>query len=232
MSPGVEDQQIVGRSSPRGVNAAHAPVGEKLIVHGKRGRRMAGLGNSDPKFDFRQRGANLLHRWREGRVEHDRLRVGVVEEIDELIGHIAVVRIDRRKARLEGGEIGLKVFRGVVEIGGDLGLPGQPTVQKPARQAIGAAVKVAPGDDPITPDLGGAIRDGIGHGFPQVGIVPHNHDATPRVSSLARIGPTAGRRVNARGYIFISDMACGAAARTTNSALTAPDLAKVSATGT
>jgi hypothetical protein len=119
-------------------------------------------------------------------VEHHGLGVGVVEQIDQLVGDVAIVGVDRDEARLERREIGLEVFGGVVEIGRDLGLPAESDLQKPRRQGVGPAVEIGPGQAPLAMDLRRAVRNGVGHRFPDVGVIPLGHGASPR-SRLARL---------------------------------------------
>ena len=131
---GVEDQQVVAGPPPGRPHALGPPADDGLVVLGEGRRRVSGLGHRDPQLHARQPAADRLHGRREGGVEHHRLGVGVVEQVDQFVGDIAVVGVDRHEAGLEGGEVGLEVFRRVVEIGRDLGLPAQPGVQQPPRQ--------------------------------------------------------------------------------------------------
>ena len=112
-------------------------------------------------------------------MEDDCLGVGVVEEIEQLLGLVAVVGVDRGQARLEGGIVGLQVLRRVVEIGRDLGLMAEPGLQQMRGQGVGPPVKVAPADDPLSADLGRTIRRRRGDLFPDVGEVPAGHARSP-----------------------------------------------------
>ncbi len=136
---------------------------------------MAGLRDGDPGLHLGQAVADLLDRGRERGVEHHRLGVGVVEQVEQFVGDIAVVGVHRRQAGLEGGEVGLEVFGAVVEVGGDLGLMRQAGVQQMPGHTVGAAVEILPADDRLSPDLSGTLRDGGGYGFPEVGIGPDGH---------------------------------------------------------
>jgi hypothetical protein len=82
-------------------------------------------------------------------VEHDRLGVGVVEEIQDLLGPVPVVRVDRRHPRLERRVVRLEVLGAVVEVGGDLRLPSEPGGDQVGGERVRAPVEVAPGHDPI-----------------------------------------------------------------------------------
>ena len=91
-------------------------------------------------------------------VEHDGLGVGVVEQVDDLVGAVAVVRVDRRQAGLEGGDVGLEVLGAVVEVGRDLGLVAEAGVEEVGGQGVGPAVELAPRDHPVALDLARAGR--------------------------------------------------------------------------
>src|SRR5437588_6000 len=110
-------------------------------------------------------------------VEPDRLGVGVVEEVGDLLGPVAVVGVDGDEAGLEGGHVGLQVLRAVVEVGGELGLPGQAGVEQIGGQPVGPAVELAPGDDPFTLELARGVGHLGCHCFPHVGEVPIPHRA-------------------------------------------------------
>ena len=53
-------------------------------------------------------------------VEHERLGVGVVEQVPQLLVEVAVVDVDRHAADLERGVLGLEVLVAVVEVEADL----------------------------------------------------------------------------------------------------------------
>ena len=53
-------------------------------------------------------------------MEHERLAVGVLEQVEQLVVKVAVVDVDRDVAPLEGGELRLGVLDAVVEVEPDL----------------------------------------------------------------------------------------------------------------
>ncbi len=86
-------------------------------------------------------------------VEHDGLGVGVVEQVDDLLGSVPVVRVDRREAALERGDVGLEVLGAVVQVGRHLDLVVEPGVEQVGGEGVGAPVEVAPRDHPVALDL-------------------------------------------------------------------------------
>ena len=55
--------------------------------------------------------------------------VGVVEEVEKLLLHIAVVHVEGRAARLVGPQHALQVFVAVVHVEGDVILAGFPVLE-------------------------------------------------------------------------------------------------------
>ena len=96
--------------------------------------------------------------------EHDRRRVGVGEQLGELLAGVAVVRVDRDRADLERGEDGLQVRGAVVEVAGDrVARPDPGRVQR-GGQPGGAVVELGvgvsrPGSEMAT--ASGRVRDGL-----------------------------------------------------------------------
>ncbi len=69
-------------------------------------------------------------------VEHHGGRVGVVPQVDEFVGGVAVVGVDDREADLERGEDRLEVLRAVVEVLRHLVLLGRLGPQQRRRDAV------------------------------------------------------------------------------------------------
>ena len=72
------------------------PGDHSVVVGGEGGNRVSSLGDRDPALDVRELAADALDGLGKGRVEDNGLRIGVVEQVDELVGHIAVVGVHRR----------------------------------------------------------------------------------------------------------------------------------------
>ena len=119
--------------------------------------------------------ADRGHMVGEGTVEDQRLRAGVVQQIDEFFVHVAVVDVERREAGLEGAHHRFKVFVAVVEVDAEVILAGLPILQprpfgvqsqsrrgEMARQTPGAFGEFAVGEATIPKDNGFAFRNGLG----------------------------------------------------------------------
>ena len=77
---------------------------------------------------------------RELAVEHDRLGVGVVEEVAQLVLDVAVVHVDRHRAELERGEHALEVLDAVVEVERDVVAGADAEPGEVVREPVGALV--------------------------------------------------------------------------------------------
>jgi hypothetical protein len=119
---------------------------------------MTGLRHRHVALHQGQTGAQGIENGRKRGVEDHSLRISVVEEVEQLLGAIAVVDVEWREPTLERGVVGLEVFGPVVEIGCDLGLLGQARGDEVGGQSVRVAVKRAPGDDTLALDDGGMIR--------------------------------------------------------------------------
>ena len=62
----------------------------------------------------------------ERRVEDQRLGIGVVEQVPQLVVEVAVVDVDRHAANLEGPVLGLEVLVAVVHVQPDLAVVTEP----------------------------------------------------------------------------------------------------------
>ena len=108
----------------------------------------------------------------EAGVEHHGLGVGVVEQVDDLVRAVAVVRVDRHHRRLERGDHGLHVLGTVVQVAGHLGLMAQAGGDEVGGQRVGPAVELAPRDRAIALDLARPIGHSCGDRLEDVGEVP------------------------------------------------------------
>ena len=133
-SSGRADLRITRRRPRRGL-----PTRSRWRSRGTdRSRRRRG---SRPHL--RERRTEPRHPIGEAAVEYDRGRVGVRPEECELLVAVAVVRVDRHQARLQGREDGLEVLVAVVEVLGDLVLAPSPASSRdwarpPARRSKSA----------------------------------------------------------------------------------------------
>ena len=122
---GVEQQQVVAAArdqrSRRERAAPDAATASYGVAHS--GPASGVVRDDVPPLDLARAGGGCRRAARANAgVEHDRLGVGVVEQVDELVAAIAVVRVDRDHRRLERGDHRLHVLRAVVEVAGHLRL--------------------------------------------------------------------------------------------------------------
>ena len=108
---------------------------------------------------------------RELGVEDDGARVGVVEEVPQLLLDVAVVDVDRHRAELERGEHAFEVLDAVVEVQGDVVTGADAAVLQHVREPVGPGVRGRERQAPFTADEGLVGGHGVGDALPQVGQV-------------------------------------------------------------
>ena len=108
----------------------------------------------------------------EGPVEHHGDGVGVLPQVAQLVVAVAVVGVDRDEPDLDRGEGGLQVLGRVVEVDGHLVLLRGAEVEQELRDAVGAAVELAPGDVAFTLRHGDRLGLYVRHRLPDVCVVP------------------------------------------------------------
>ncbi len=110
----------------------------------------------------RQLGEHLGERRRELRVHDDRRRPGVVEQVAQLLGDVAVVDVERGDAGLQAAEHRLEVLVAVVQVDGEVVLAGLV-----AGKVGPLGVAAEPGADEVVGQPVGALGD-VGPGQPAV----------------------------------------------------------------
>ena len=183
---GVEDVEIVGRKI--GARRPRVRRGERLlVVEGPGQQRLArAVLHLQPEPHLAETAADPREGGREAGVKDDRPRLGVVEEILELLVDVAVVHVHGDAARLEGADHPLEILVPVVEIERDVRLPGfpvaqlaarrataQPRVPQHAREAPRAVRELRPGQPPVAEDQALALRNHRGDRFVDRGQVEH-----------------------------------------------------------
>ena len=129
-------------------------------------------------------------------MEHDRLGVGVVEEVGDLLRAVPVVGVDRHHAGLERGDERLQVLDAVVQVAGDLRLVAEPGGHEVGGEGAGPPIELAPRDDPVALHLARPVGDPGGDGLVDVGEVPVVHASPgerPSASEGAVICTARGR---------------------------------------
>ena len=127
-------------------------------------------------------------------VNHDR-GVGIVEDVIDFFRCVAIVHIHMHQPRLEAGGQQLTVFGPVVHVEGDLVAEGCAPGQDCARQVVGAAGRIAPGDDFRAMNIGGGVGRNDGRdAVKNVAVIPLEHAAQlPGSFVMAPTGRAAGR---------------------------------------
>ena len=108
---GVKDPEIVGGTFA--ASRRHRRRDDVLVSVGP--IRALAVTDMDPPADLGEVRADSVEPLGERLVEEDRLRIAVVDQVGELVLHIAVIHIARRGSELERGELRLEVLVAVVE---------------------------------------------------------------------------------------------------------------------
>ena len=193
----VEHVEVVGREV--GAGRPGLGRGERLlVVEGSGQERLArAVLHLEPEPHLREAAADAREDRREARVEDDRARVGVVEEVLELLVDVAVVHVQGDAARLERADHPLEILVSVVEIERDVRLPGLPVAQLAARRAAAqprapqharepprAIRELRPAEPAVAEDQALALRDRRGDRLVDRGQVEHravSEEGEPRL---------------------------------------------------
>ena len=129
------------------------------------------------KLKRRHFGTDALHVLRQRAVEDQCLGGGVVQQIQQLLVHVAVVDVERRQPRLERAEHAFQVLVAVVEIEAQVVLARLEVLERVAtrvaavaphrkemRETIRALLKLPIGQAPVAKDDGVAVGNGVGNG--------------------------------------------------------------------
>ena len=120
---------------------------------------------------------------------HDRTRVGVGEEVPQLVGTVAVVHVHRDRSQLERGEHRLEVLGAVVQEETHVVARADPTTREMVRESRRASVELREREPPVLTDQRFTVGNRVRDEFEEVGEVVV--DAVPAV---CRSGDGSGRR--------------------------------------
>ena len=169
---GVEDVEVVGGA--RAEIARRARGRDRRLVVDRRqagGRRVGAVVDREEGSELRQRCRDRGELGCELTVEHDRARVGVVEQVAQLVLDVAVVDVDRHRAQLERGEHHFEVLDRVVEVAGDVVAGPDAALGERVGQAGRPRVLLGEGQPAIGAHQRLVIGHRVGDAFPQVGEV-------------------------------------------------------------
>ncbi len=133
---------------------------------------MPGLvGDLQDHPEIRKLVQHLCQRRRERRMDHHGARLRVGQQVQQLLGHVAVVDVERGDAGLERTEHRLEVFVAVVEVDrqvvlaalvageiGSLGCDAEALADQMVREATGALGDLGPRVTPLTEDEAIGVR--------------------------------------------------------------------------
>ena len=117
---------------------------------------------------------------RELLVEHQRLEVGVVEQVAQLLLDVAVVDVDGHGPQLEHGQQGLDPAHRVPAVDPDVVARAQAGVGQVVGQAVGALVELGVGALLAVAHHGQAVGHGVDGVLEQVGEVVRHVRCSPR----------------------------------------------------
>jgi hypothetical protein len=117
-------------------------------------------------------------------VEDHGAGVGVGPQVEQLVGGVAVVGVDRGQPELERGEHGLEVLGARVEVLRDARTGFEALLEQPGREGVGPLVEALPGRAAIPLDERHPLRLHLGDRLPHLGEVPARHGHVPCSSSF------------------------------------------------
>ena len=154
----------VHAAGPRRATEGRMAADQVLVV--RDGRTLIRVAHLDDPAQPRQPGRDLPDAVGEAGVDDHRLRIGVLQELAQLLVAVPVVDVDVHGVELDRGEERLEVLAAVVEVERDLATLTDAGSLQPRRQASGPLVQLAPGAHPAPVDQGDLVRDGVGDRFP------------------------------------------------------------------
>ena len=176
----VQQEEVVAAAGPGRRHPVGAAGDEGLVRRGPVGPVAGLVGDDVPTANLRQALADPVEQLGERGVEHDRLGVGVVEQVEDLLRPVAEVGVHRDGRDLEGGVHRLQVLRPVVQVLGDLGLLAEPGGEEVGGERVGPPVELPPRDDAVALHLAGPVGHPGGDRLVDVGQVPVGRDDVHR----------------------------------------------------
>jgi len=141
---GVEEVDVVATAAPSRCHAIGAAGGRILVRRRPVGARTVGVVDPQPRLHLRQPVADRVDRVGERTVEDDRAGVGVVPQVQQLVGGVSVVRVDRSERTLERGVRRLHVLVAVVQVLGHGLLAFEAGVEQVLCHSVGSPVDLGP----------------------------------------------------------------------------------------
>ena len=127
-------------------------------------------------------------------VEHQALEVGVVEDVVELTGDVAVVHVDRDGAHLEDREQGDHVLDAVLGVEADVVARADPARGQEVRELVALGLQLGVRDRAVTHLHGRLVGSRVDGMFEEVGDVQGHTPETRTRSSFSLAWPHDDRR--------------------------------------
>ena len=175
---GVEEVEIVAAASPRRHDPSRAARRRCLVRVRPVGAVARAVIHPQPRPHLRQLVPDRPDGRGERAMEDHGAGIGVVPEVEQFVGGVPVVRVDRHERRLERGVHRLEVLRAVVEVLGHRLLTGQTGVEQVLGDAVGTTIDLTPGAAVLTVDQARCVGQIVGDDLPHVGEVPVSHACT------------------------------------------------------
>ena len=121
--------------------------------------------------ELREVGADRSEQRAERPLVDDHHGVRVVEDVARLVGHVAVVDVDRDGACLVRAEHGLDPFGAVQGVDRDLVAGLDTAGEEMMGEAVGALVELGVGEAPVAGDERRPVGHRVGHDLVEVGEV-------------------------------------------------------------
>jgi hypothetical protein len=137
-----------------------------LLVGQGAGQRRPAVVHLDPELHPGRALPHAFDAVAEARVEDERLGVGVVQQVEQLVVEVAVVDVDGHAAELHAGELGFHVLVRVPEVEADLGVAPEARTRERGGQPRRPLLVLAPGTTQRSGDHGLPVADGVGDGLP------------------------------------------------------------------
>ena len=203
----VEHVEIVRREAPR---RRRLRRGEgRLVVESAGQQRLAGfVRHLQPERELRELAADAREERGEARVIDHRPGLRVPKQVEQLLVHVAPVDVEGHGARLEGAEHALEILVPVVEIEGDVVLPGlvpgeagalaaaaEPVAAQHVGEAPRAVRDLRPAEAPLAEHQALALGHRLGDGLVERGEIQHGERMLPEREAEVpeREGGPAGR---------------------------------------
>ncbi len=190
----IDEKEIVGRACD--AERRTVPVLRECLVRDRKRRDFRKLANFHERVNFPKPVLEFDDTVAELRTVNDHLAVGIIEDVENFFGAIAVIDVHMSQASLETGRHQLAIFGPVAHIKSNLRAIARSALTQRARDIVRARGHFGPSNDPVPVNQGWRV---LGHGrldcVENVAEIPVDHIGSP----LERGGDT-GASVSPQKY--------------------------------